>query len=63
MRVWASLKRFLVGESGFTALQYLILALLLGSIAFAAAAALTTTVAATHNSMVNNVTAITGSGF
>ena len=66
--MWNNLGRFLRAcwkdENGaLTTLEYLILTLLLGGIAGAIVVGLRGSLTGTHNSMMNTITGITGSGF
>lgn len=60
--MWA-FRMLFADRRGTIALQYLILALILGGIAVAVAAGVTGALRSTHNSAVESVLNITGSGF
>lgn len=64
--LWFRLKKavgLLSGDRGVITLEYLIMALLIAGVAGAVVAALTSNMAGTHNTMVDIITNITGSGF
>ncbi|MBO8160686.1 MAG: Flp family type IVb pilin [Thermosipho sp. (in: Bacteria)] len=61
--MWKNFVNFLKDEDGTISIEYLILAFLLTGVAGLIAAGITDALRTTHNSQVNSITDILGSGY